>query len=72
MEKKNNIKKELAASHITNPYLAESELSVSPMLEAMNAVSAFRNTGNATDPLGMWTGVPDENESRPVQDADDL
>ncbi len=25
-----------------------------------------------TDPLGMWTGVPDDPYDLPVQDADDL
>lgn len=25
-----------------------------------------------TDPLGMWTGVPDDPREKPVQDADDL
>lgn len=72
MEKKNNIKREITASRIANPYSVEPELSVSPMQEAINAVNAFRGTGEATDPLGMWTGHPDERESRPVQDADDL
>lgn len=32
---------------------------------------AFRNL--ETDPLGMYTGLPDENiTERPIQDADDL
>lgn len=71
MEKK-NIKREIAAAQMANPYLAESGLSLSPMSEAINAVNAFRGTGEKTDPFGMWTGLPDETESRPVQDADDL
>jgi hypothetical protein len=25
-----------------------------------------------TDPLGMWTGVPQDPNDEPVQDADDL
>lgn len=25
-----------------------------------------------TDPLGMWTGVPQDPYEKPVQDADDL
>lgn len=25
-----------------------------------------------TDPLGMWTGVPEDPYEKPVQDADDL
>lgn len=25
-----------------------------------------------TDPLGSWTGTPDDPEDMPVQDADDL
>ena len=25
-----------------------------------------------TDPFGSWTGVPDDEEETPVQDADDL
>ena len=28
--------------------------------------------GINTDPLGSWTGVPDEKWEAPVQDADDL
>ena len=27
---------------------------------------------SATDPLGMWTGVPENPYEKPVQDADDL
>lgn len=25
-----------------------------------------------TDPFGMYTGIPDDPEERPIQDADDL
>lgn len=71
MEKKNNIKIEINANRITNPYLVENG-TVSPMLEAMNAIEAFHFNSSITDPLGMWTGAPEEKESRPVQDADDL
>ena len=28
--------------------------------------------GINTDPLGSWTGVPDDPEELPVQDVDDL
>lgn len=27
---------------------------------------------SATDPLGSWTGIPENPEEMPVQDADDL
>ncbi len=38
-----------------------------------NAVAAYRETGNDTDPDGMYTGVTVANEPPcPVQDADDL
>ncbi len=25
-----------------------------------------------TDPLGSWTGIPEDEDDRPIQDADDL
>lgn len=38
-----------------------------------NAVDAYRNTGDETDPHGSWTGCPSDDASEvPVQDADDL
>ncbi len=33
---------------------------------------AFASDTIDTDPLGMWTGVPDNPYEKPVQDADDL
>lgn len=48
-----------------------------PRTEA--AVAAYRETGEETDPLGMWTGHPHPDVATerkvpevPVQDADDL
>lgn len=48
-----------------------------PRTEA--AVQAYAETGDKTDPLGMWTGRPRlgkglhaEPMEEPVQDADDL
>lgn len=32
----------------------------------------FQTRPSTTDPLGSWTGVPEEPEEEPVQDADDL
>nr|WP_162990920.1 hypothetical protein [Maliibacterium massiliense] len=29
-------------------------------------------TPSASDPLGSWTGVPEDAGDKPVQDADDL
>lgn len=31
-----------------------------------------KNSEIITDPLGSWTGVPIDDESRPIQDVDDL
>lgn len=46
-----------------------------PRTEA--AVQAYAETGDRTDPLGMWTGRPrleqdQKQKEKPVQDADDL
>ena len=48
-----------------------------PRTEA--AVTAYAETGEQSDPLGMWTGHPRldnglhaEPDEEPVQDADDL
>ncbi len=36
------------------------------------AVLDLADSSIKTDPLGMWTGVPDNPYEKPVQDADDL
>lgn len=56
-------------------HIAKSNL---PRTEA--AVQAYAETGEQTDPLGMWTGRPRMQKNglhaepieQPVQDADDL
>ena len=55
-----------------DPFGIENGFAGSDMINAENAVKAFRNTGTETDPLGMWTGISRDEEKRPVQDADDL
>ncbi len=45
---------------------------LSPMDVALSVVRADINTGIKTDPLGSWTGVPEDKNDRPIQDADDL
>ncbi len=55
-----------------NPYELQSGMANTSMSCAINAVNAFNSVGKETDPLGMWTGNPNENNERPVQDADDL
>ena len=44
----------------------------SPMEVALGVVRRDINTGISTDPLGSWTGVPEDENDTPVQDADDL
>ncbi len=39
-------------------------------LRASNSVADGETI--STDPLGMWTGVPEDPGEKPVQDADDL
>ena len=39
---------------------------------AVSLVKNYENYGIDTDPLGSWTGVPDDKDSIPIQDADDL
>lgn len=36
---------------------------------AMDAVSAYRNTGETTDPLGMYTGVTSDTPKQHIQAA---
>ena len=41
--------------------------------DAEKIVKSIMASGQSfTDPLGMWTGKPAEEEEQPVQDADDL
>lgn len=37
-----------------------------------SALNSLKNETISTDPLGMWTGVPEIPTEKPVQDADDL
>ncbi len=38
-----------------------------------NSLSKFAKKSRIdTDPLGSWTGTPDDPEDKPVQDVDDL
>lgn len=42
------------------------------MVKAMDIARSF-NAGSARfDPLGAWTGVPENGNEEPTQDADDL
>ncbi len=43
-----------------------------PMDVALSVVRPNIHTGINTDPQGSWTGVPDDEYDRPIQDADDL
>lgn len=44
-----------------------------PMKKAQEAIKAYRDKGKEnTDPNGSWTGVCEEKNEIPVQDADDL
>ncbi len=36
------------------------------------ACMSTRNNEINTDPLGSWTGAPDDPYDKPIQDADDL
>ena len=39
----------------------------------LNIVDSIRYDGKSdTDPLGMYTGVPEDPYEKPIQDADDL
>ena len=42
------------------------------MQKAMNIAESFRRGSSHFDPLGLWTGVPEDGNDRPTQDADDL
>ena len=42
------------------------------MQKAMNIAESFRRGSAHFDPLGMWTGVPEDGDDQPTQDADDL
>ena len=43
-----------------------------PMEIALSVVRNDTSTGINTDPLGSWTGVPEDETEIPIQDADDL
>ena len=38
----------------------------------LNIVDSLDNSPSDTDPLGMYTGVPQDKYDVPIQDADDL
>ena len=40
--------------------------------ELVNSIIREQRKKNPTDPLGSWTGVPEDEHEEPVQDADDL
>lgn len=42
------------------------------MVKAMDIAHSFKNGSVRFDPLGMWTGVPENGNEQPTQDADDL
>ena len=42
------------------------------MAKAMNIAKSFHRGSSHFDPLGMWTGVPENSNDQPTQDADDL
>ena len=43
-----------------------------PTEVALNVIRESEKTDIQTDPLGSWTGVPEDRWDRPIQDADDL
>ena len=43
-----------------------------PTFTASNAKKRTRRSEIVTDPLGSWTGVPEDPYDKPIQDADDL
>ena len=43
-----------------------------PVFTASNAKNRTRRGEIVTDPLGSWTGVPEDPYDKPIQDADDL
>ena len=43
-----------------------------PMEVALSVVRRDIDTEINTDPFGSWTGVPEDENDTPVQDADDL
>lgn len=56
----------------TNEKMADNKKGKTPMDIALYVVRRNINTGINTDPLGSWTGVPEDENDTPVQDADDL
>ena len=43
-----------------------------PTFTTSNAKKRTRRSEIVTDPLGSWTGVPEDPYDKPIQDADDL
>ena len=43
-----------------------------PTFTASSVKKPVRRSQISTDPLGSWTGVPDDPYDMPIQDADDL
>lgn len=43
-----------------------------PTFTASNAKKRRSDARIVTDPLGSWTGVPEDPYDKPIQDADDL
>ncbi len=51
------------------PFTQENNIA---MQKAMDIAESFRRGSPRFDPFGTWTGVPENGNDRPVQDADDL
>lgn len=66
-----NRKKEVPELNVTEYAVPNvSEFPANKVMDLPLALTQMQN--QATDPLGMWTGVPEDPNEKPVQDQDDL